>query len=163
MTAGAAADLLMRLDAVEARLASLAVESVGGLTDADPATGERWDAGQVWAHLAEFPGYWLGQARLVVERWRDEPVPFGRVKTDPERLAAIENERMAAPSLLLDRVHAQLDALRSWLRELPGDAWDAVGLHVRLGEMGLARTLDEFVVGHLEEHAAQLEGMAGRG
>jgi hypothetical protein len=29
--------------------------------------------------------------------------------------------------------------------------------------MGLARILDEFVVGHLEEHAAALEGLAGRG
>jgi hypothetical protein len=163
MTAGAAADLLMRLDAVEARLASLARESVRGLTEAEPATGERWDTGQVWAHLSEFPGYWLGQARLVVEGWRGEPVPFGRVKTDPERLAAIENERSAAPALLMDRVHAQLDALRSWLRDLSADAWDAVGLHVRLGEMGLARILDEFVVGHLEEHAAALEGLAGRG
>ena len=43
-------------------------EALAGLTDPEPGTGERWDAGQVWAHLAEFVGFWLAQASHVVER-----------------------------------------------------------------------------------------------
>ena len=53
--------LLARLAAVERRLADLAARETpaDALTDPDDATGERWEAGQAWAQLAEFPGYWL--------------------------------------------------------------------------------------------------------
>ena len=46
-----------------------------------PAATERWDAGQVWAHLAEIGGYWLAELEAVIDAG-GEPVPFGRVKTD---------------------------------------------------------------------------------
>ncbi|MGH2455743.1 MAG: hypothetical protein ACRDHD_05745, partial [Candidatus Limnocylindria bacterium] len=57
---------LDRLARAERRLAEHAARPVpAGLTDPDPRTEERWEAGQVWAHLAEFPAYWLGQIRHV--------------------------------------------------------------------------------------------------
>ena len=37
-----------------------------GLTEPDPGGEEQWEAGQVWAHLAEFPRYWLAQAQRVI-------------------------------------------------------------------------------------------------
>ena len=60
---------LARLDAVEARLAALAESSPppDALTGADPSTGERWDRGQVWAHLAEFIPYWIAQSGPILE------------------------------------------------------------------------------------------------
>ena len=49
---------------MERRLAEHAARPLpAGLTDPDPGAEERWEAGQVWAHLAEFPGYWLDQIR----------------------------------------------------------------------------------------------------
>src|SRR5438552_1680541 len=54
-----AAHFLTRLDAVELRLdAHARSEPPTGLTDPDPPTGEQWDAGQVWSHLAEILYYW---------------------------------------------------------------------------------------------------------
>ena len=53
------------------------------LTAPDPPTGERWEAGQVWAHVAEFIPYWLGEAALVVDSGRDAPVPFGQDQERP--------------------------------------------------------------------------------
>ena len=86
------ASVFARLDAVEARLrrhAATAPQS--GLTDPDPDTPEeRWDAGQVWAHLAEFVPYWHGELSSVIGQYAGTPVPFGRTKTDPGRIAAIE-------------------------------------------------------------------------
>ena len=35
-------------------------------SEPDEGTGERWEAGQVWAHLAEFPGFWLDQIRAIL-------------------------------------------------------------------------------------------------
>ncbi|MFN2450939.1 MAG: hypothetical protein ABR541_01140, partial [Candidatus Dormibacteria bacterium] len=92
--------LLDRLDRVERRLEQQAerADSLQGLTAADARSGERWEAGQVFAHLAEFGGYWLEQAEAVVRGYRGEPVPFGRVATDAQRVAAIERDRGASPS-----------------------------------------------------------------
>ena len=75
---------LARLDAVEARLAALAESSPppDALTGADPSSGERWDRGQVWAHLAEFIPYWIAQSRPILEAQPSgEPVRFGRTKS----------------------------------------------------------------------------------
>jgi len=47
--------VIARMAEAERRLAEHAAEVPTGLTAPDPASGEQWDAGQVWAHLAEFP------------------------------------------------------------------------------------------------------------
>jgi len=154
-------DFLERLDAVERRLEDYsACERTAGQTAPDARTGERWDSGQVWAHLGEFLPYWIEQAHGVVGNWREEPVPFGRVKSDPHRIAVIERDRDVPPSELMDQVSAGIAATRSFLTNLPPGAWEAVGRHQTLGDMPLERIVDEFMVGHLEEHADQLDNLA---
>ena len=156
-------EILARLTAVERRLAELAARDVppDTLTDPDEATGERWEAGQAWAHLAEFPGYWLDQMRTVVDGHAatGEPVAFGRVKTNPGRLAAIERDRATDRAALMERVASGIAAVAAEIRSLPTDAWSARGVHPTLGEMTLDRILERFIIGHLEEHADQLEAL----
>lgn len=151
---------LKRLDEVEERLRRHTSQSPPpGLTDPDPPTGERWDFGQVWAHLGEFVPYWVEQVRIVVDPARDEPVPFGRTKADPVRVAAIERDRRLPPQELMARLSGQLDEVRTLIAELPSEAWDRRGLHPTLGAMDLPTIFDEFLVGHLEAHAKQLDGL----
>ena len=153
-------ELLGRLDRAERRLVEHAAQPVpSGLTDPDPGAEERWEAGQVWAHLAEFPAYWLGQVRDVLDRYRGDPVPFGRTKADAGRIAAIERERHTAPGELLARVRRDLGEVRGALESLPADAWEARGEHPTLGAMTLPQIVERFIVGHLEEHADQLGGL----
>jgi hypothetical protein len=67
MNAETAAPYLARLRAAQRRLVEHAARALpDGLTDPDPGASERWEAGQVWAHLAEFPGYWLEQIRSLL-------------------------------------------------------------------------------------------------
>jgi hypothetical protein len=154
--------VLKRLEDVEARLVAHAAAPLpAGLTDPDPGASERWEAGQVWAHLAEFVPYWHAQVRKVVAQPPGEPVPFGRTKGSPERIAAIERDRRAAPDELLRRVRAGIADLRATVEALPAEAWSAVGLHPTVGEMPLPRILEWFEIGHLEEHADQLDALAG--
>ena len=87
----------------------------GGLTDADPATGEQWEAGQVWGHIAEFIQFWVEQAGDVIDAYQGDPVPFGRTRTDPGRLAGIEQGHRVAIDLLWEEVQADLGDLRSFL------------------------------------------------
>lgn len=156
--------LVSRLSDVERRLADHAAAPLPtALSEPDPGAEERWEAGQVWAHLAEFPRYWLSEAERVIARLTPEPVAFGRVKTDPGRLEAIERERHTDPAALLDRVRGQLaevtDAVRSWTPE----AWARRGAHPVRGEMTVERIVTVFIADHLEEHADQLDAMTSRG
>ena len=163
MTDTAVATALRRLAAVQRRLIEHAARPLpAGLTDPDPGASERWEAGQVWAHLAEFPGYWLDQFRRVLAGHAaggTDPTPFGRTTTDAGRIAAIEQERRTDPAELLRRVTLQIDEMATTLRSLPADAWNVRGLHPSIGEMVLPTMVDRFVLGHLEEHADQLDGL----
>jgi len=154
--------LLARMADAERRLVEHADAALpSGLTEPDPGAQERWEAGQVWAHLAEFPDYWLAQAERVIAEPTHAPVPFGRVKTDADRIAAIERDRHTDPAALLERVRTSLarvgDATRGW----SADAWRRQGIHPTLGTMTVERLVERFIVAHLEEHADQLDGLAG--
>ena len=66
--------LIARLTESERRLAEHASQPLpAGLSDPDPGAEERWEAGQIWAHLAEFPAYWLGQAQRVIAQPTHSP------------------------------------------------------------------------------------------
>jgi hypothetical protein len=151
---------LARLDALGPALSRArdAGAARGALTDPDPGAQERWDAGQVWAHLAEFVPYWIAEARTVTDATNAEPVPFGRVKTDAGRIAAIEERRSEPVAVLWAKVAADVEDLRRFLQESDG-SWARRGVHSKLGEMPLSSIVEEFLVGHLEEHVRQLEGL----
>jgi threonine dehydratase len=152
-----------RLARVERRLAEHAARPLpSGLTDPDEGATERWEAGQVWAHVAEFPGYWLDQVQRILQSRAEgvpEPIPFGRTREDPGRIEAIERERRTDPAELLRRVTTQLGEVTATMGALPKDAWGARGLHSRRGEMDLASIVEQFIAAHLEEHADQLDGL----
>ncbi|MBA2264123.1 MAG: DinB family protein [Chloroflexi bacterium] len=152
--------LLARLADAERRLAEHADAPLpSGLADPDPGAEERWEAGQVWAHLAEFPAYWLEQAQRVVALPTHEPVPFGRVKTDAGRIEAVERDRHTDPAALLERVRSSLAEVSNAARSLPPEAWTRRGAHPKRGEMTVEQIIERFIVSHLEEHADQLDSL----
>jgi threonine dehydratase len=161
MTSAPSAVDLDRLERVRRRLADHAARPLpAGLTDPDPGATERWEAGQVWAHLAEFPAFWLAQLQHVLEDApAREPVPFGRTKADAGRIEAIERERSTAPAELLRRVSADIDDVAAALGALPPEAWHRRGLHPTRGEMTVRQIAEHFILDHLEEHADQLDGL----
>jgi hypothetical protein len=152
--------LLARLTDAERRLAEHADAPLpSGLTDPDAGSEERWEAGQVWAHLAEFPAYWLAQARRVAARPTNEPVPFGRVKTDSARIEAIERDRNEPPAALLRRVQESLAEVTDAAHAFSPEDWTALGIHPTAGEMTVQGIVERFIVEHLEEHADQLDSL----
>ncbi|MBA3281690.1 MAG: hypothetical protein H0U29_05620 [Acidimicrobiia bacterium] len=156
-----------RLDAVECRLHTHAtLHRFGGLTDPDPGGTERWDADQVWAHLAEFGRYWLAELDRVLDAPGPGPIPFGRTKSDPVRIAAIASARPDAAevsgplhTVQYEAVRRAIDALRGRLLELTLDDWGRVGRHETLGDLTVAEQLQHFHIGHYEEHAVQLDSL----
>jgi hypothetical protein len=152
--------LTARLRAVQARLADHAAAERPGLTRADAQTGDRWEAGQVWAHLAEFPGYWVGQVRAILaarDAGEPEPIPFGRTSVDPGRLAAIETRRREAPVDLLLDVEAGIASASTLAGSMSPEDWGTCGMHPVLGALTVATVVERFLIAHVEEHAAQLD------
>ena len=110
------------------------------------------------------PGPRRGDAALLARRaradrrWRRQrPVPFGRTGEDPIRIGIIERERTLPLRVLFARID---DGLAAWAERL-GTLTDGdrarVGLHPRLGEMVVDDLAERFVLGHAEDHVAQLE------
>ena len=154
-----AADFLRRLTAVEVRLRDLSRRRLEGRTSPDPATGERWDAGQLWAHLADFVPYWISQAERVLAEDSSDPVPFGRARASADHIAAIERDRHQGPNALWHDVKEDLNDLRAFLGDISDRAWQTKGAHPTLGVMTVAQLIEELLIGHLELHATQLEGL----
>jgi len=160
-----AANVSANLEALRARLAGIAsVDQPGGLTDPDPETPEeRWEAAQVWAHIAEFVGYWHRQMADVINAYGGEPVPFGRTKADAGRIGAIESGRHRPIDELAGDADREIVELESYLKSLTADEWQARGLHPTRGVLDVAAMVERFITNHLDEHAAQLEGLAQPG
>lgn len=151
-------DVIQRLDDVEARLFQHArAEPPSGLTQPDPGADERWEAGQLWAHIAEFVPYWHEQLETVIGSYDGTPVPFGRTKTDSGRITAIEMGRHEDIGHQMSRTHDSIVALKRYLAGLMPAEWNALGLHPTRGEMDVEAIVERFIVVHLEEHAAQLD------
>ena len=116
---------------------------------------EEWTAAEVCGHVAEMLPYWAEQAELVAANGGG--VPFGRVKSDPARIAAIERDRRDDPDALLDRIDQGVERVLALLDRLSPADLAQTGSHQTRGEMTVARIIDEFIVEHLEEHAEQIE------
>jgi hypothetical protein len=162
VTTGPAEAFLERLEVVQAHVQSLSTaEPPGGaLTDPDQPSGEQWEWGQVWAHMAEFPAYGMARLREVFAHpASDDPQPFGRTKADPDRIGAIERDRSTSPEQLMVRLRADLDDLRDLLAEMTEQDWARTVEHSTLGVLDMPRVFEEFLIGHLEAHARQLEGL----
>lgn len=144
-----------RLDAVELRLRALASASLSGLTAPDEPSGEQWEAGQAWAHLAEFGDYWLAELDKVLAGATE----FGRIKTDPVRIAAIEDGRNVPTVEHFATVERSIAALRARLVAMTDADWARTARHQTLGAMSIDDQLQHFHVGHYEEHADQLESL----
>jgi hypothetical protein len=164
VTPGPSGTFLARLDEAEERFVRLAAQAPPtGLTEPDEGAEERWEAGQVWAHVTEFPTYWMGQVRVIVEGAREaagDPVPFGRTKADPTRLGAIEQFRDLGPEDALERLRSALAFVRQGLMSLPEPAWGLEGRHSTRGVMTIEAIVRHFICDHLDEHADQLDRLA---
>jgi hypothetical protein len=163
------ADAASRLAAARTTLVSLEPRIRGG--EPWPLAGRfgtepeaSWGPREVLAHTAEMLPFWLGEYERVVEggRTAGDATPFGRVASDTLRIGILERDRTLPLRELFDRIDG---GIARWERRLasavPADD-EAAGLHPTLGEMSAARLRERFVIGHLEEHLDQLDGILGR-
>jgi DinB family protein len=115
-----------------------------------------WGPPETLAHLAEMVPFWQGEIERVLAAPADE-APFGRVASDPVRLALIERDRSVPPGELFDRIDQSIDRLTRRLAGLSAAELGRRGVHPRLGPMTVPEIAARFLSGHLDEHVRQLE------
>jgi hypothetical protein len=153
-------DILKRLDVAQQRLEAIAKGAPPtGLTQPDPGETEQWQGAQVWGHMAEFMPYWLNQLQNVIAMWGGQPVMFGRTKADAARLEGIAAGLNTPIAQQMAQVRQSVAMARNYLASLTPEQWQAIGLHTRRGQMGVADIVGTFMLDHLEEHAAQLDAL----
>lgn len=154
-----AAAWLDRLESAMARLRAHLDREHPRRTAPVPGEDETWDVGQVWAHVAEFGHYWLGQLTAVLDAASPDPVPFGRTRRDHGRIEAIERGRHDVPADQLAIAAGSAARLTELLAAMTNEDWARTGAHETLGVMDLDDQLRHFHVGHYEEHADQLDSI----
>jgi hypothetical protein len=152
---------LERITAARRAYADLAPQVMAGepwpLAD-DYGTGPEasWGPREVLAHVEEMLPFWLGEMERVIDGDGSAATPFGRIADDPIRIGMIDRERSLPLRVLFARVDA---GLRDWaerLATLTPSERERIGAHPRLGEMPAPAILERFVLGHAEDHIAQL-------
>ena len=88
-------------------------------------------------------------------------MPFGRTADDPLRLGVIDRDRSLPLRVLFARIDAGLGGWAERLATLTPGERERIGVHPRLGEMPAPAILERFVLGHAEDHVAQLTDILG--
>jgi hypothetical protein len=153
------AALLQRLIAARASLARLPVSKDRDSGPVDPATGESWHRGNVLGHMSEMLTYWTDQIR----RAKDGSGTVGRDQEGAsQRRQGIDRGNAVAEAELKLAVDDEIGSVEALLGELsPGDLERTVVFHNREGdrEARVGELLQMLIVGHLEEHIAQLASL----
>ena len=122
-----------------------------------------WGPPEVLAHVAEMLTYWREELGRVVAGDGSTPVPFGRVASDPSRLARIDELRRRPIPELVDEVGARVPEVAGFVARLSSEDAGRVGLHQTRGEITVRDSVERFFATHLEEHVAQLRSILGLG
>ena len=120
-----------------------------------------WGPREVLAHVEEMLPFWLGEMERVIDGDGSAAVPFGRIADDPVRIGIIDRDRSLPLRVLFARIDAGLAGWAARLPTLTARDRERIGVHPRLGEMPAAAILERFVVGHAEDHIAQLDDILG--
>ena len=162
----------MHQEAARIQAAGAAIEDVREPLEA----GEPWALSAVWgtedeaqwgprellAHVAEMLSYWHGELGRVVAGGGSGPVPFGRVASDPTRLARIDELRRRPTGELIDEVGRRIPDVAAFVDRLTVEEAGRVGHHQTRGELTVGESVERFFASHLEEHVAQLRDILSR-
>ena len=151
-------DARSRLDALRGEVEARAPWPASDNFGAEPEAS--WYPPELLAHLAEMVPYWMGQVERILEGY-PEPVSFGRVQTDEERIAAIGRDRTLPLGELFDRIAERTEAAAGRLRELSAQQIERRGTHPTRGEMTVGAVVERMLINHIGEHVEQLRSILG--
>jgi DinB superfamily len=153
------AALRARVIAARESLARLPISRPRHAGPPDPSTGEAWHRGNVLGHMGEMLPYWTDQVRRA-------KAGSGKIGRDAagraKRRDAIDSGDAAGEAGLKRSVDRGLEGVLKLMEKLtPDDLERHVVFHDREGEREarVGELLQTLVVGHVEDHLAQLASL----
>jgi hypothetical protein len=141
-----------RIVVARARLRALLPASSDHEPPADPKTGERWDRLNILGHMSEFGTFWSHELSAALAGAPE----FGRMPGSTERQEAVAGGAMRGEAALKRQVARGIEEMLAMLGQVqPADLERPVVMRGR-GEVTVRWALENLLVGHLEEHCAQL-------
>jgi hypothetical protein len=117
---------------------------------------DAWSAMQVLGHMTEMIPYWLNWCRVLIAA-TGEPPRFGRTAGSPERLAGVAHGATSKPDVLLAQLEREVRAAAGAIRTLSAAERSKRGRSSEGGEITVGEVIESFIVGHAEEHLAQVQ------
>ncbi len=145
--------------AVNTDLDGQLLDELGRADLARSGGAEEWVAGEVAAHLAEFPRFFAGE----IDRWLADPsATVGRTHTDERRLAAVAAAGRLDRAATRAAVASSFAVLAAALERLTDEDVESPTRNLKYGEEPLSAFLDRYVVGHKAGHLEQLRALGSR-
>jgi hypothetical protein len=116
---------------------------------------------QTLGHMTEMIPYWLNHCRVLLAATGDSP-RFGRTPGSPERLAGVARGATARPDVLLTQLEGAVRSATTAIRKLSVEERGKRGVNSERGELTVAEVIESFIVGHAEEHLAQVQSALRR-
>ena len=117
---------------------------------------DEWSAMQTLGHVTEMIPYWLNHCRVLIAA-TGAPPRFGRTPGSPERLAGVAHGATADPEVLLARLGEEVRSGAGTIRKLSEAERSKRGISGERGEITVGEVIESFIVGHAEEHLAQVK------
>ncbi len=117
---------------------------------------DAWSAMQALGHVTEMIPYWLNWCRVLIAA-TGEPPRFGRTAGSPERLAGVAHGATTKPDVLLAELEGEVRGAARAIRALSATERSKRGRSSEGGEITVAEVIESFIVGHAEEHLAQVQ------
>jgi len=144
--------LKARLEAARDRLREVPISDSHEPGPPDPKTGERWDRFNVLGHTAEMLPFWSREIRKGL----DTGAPMGREPGSSSRLEGVESGQLLGEAALRKRIEEGVVSALGLVAGLSDQDLDRdLDAHGR-GSLPVRQALETFLVGHLEDHVAQL-------
>jgi hypothetical protein len=121
----------------------------------DVPRSREWVARETLAHIDEMLPYWLGEIERILAG-PVEPVPFGRISSDPIRLLTVDRDRSLPLPELYGRLDFHLERAVRRLLELDDRQCARRGSDKKRGDMTIKQIVDEMLADHIEDHCNQL-------
>lgn len=124
------------------------------------AAQDEWSAAEIVGHMIELEPYWAKVAAAVAQR---PGSVAGRPTDDPDRLGGPQTGTRLMPREAAERLTAAGNEAADMLRQIPAGDADKTGRRQDGSTMTVRQIVQQLLVGHAREHAAQLLAALGEG
>ena len=115
-----------------------------------------WSVMQTMGHMVEMIPYWMNHVKAMAAA-SGPPHRVGRTADAPERLAGIESGSTRDPDDILRQLTEEVRAAAGAIRRMTVEERGRTGVYSKGGKITVAEAIERFIVGHAEEHLAQVQ------